>query len=373
MVNVTGSGLLDSGRASQEGWPGGRRPASRHPLARLCVCACALVLTSLAGCASSGAGASITPPGGSDVFSPYVDVTLTSPFDLSGVAADAGAHSLTLAFVTASTGACEPGWGGQTPINAAAVMKPAARLRAAGVALHVSFGGAQGSDLARGCSSASSLEAAYASVLDRYHAVAADFDLEGAALTDRATLARLSRAAAELQAHTGRPLAVSLTLPVSPEGLSSAALEAVRSMLAAGVHLSTVNLLAMDYGPAIARGRMGATAITAMGAAHRQLSALGGELSRWSALGLTAMVGVNDVSGEIFTLADARTLVSFAAKKGLGLTSIWSLARDNPCPGSKSGADPTCSGVSEPPYAFSRVFGAHAKTGLLPRRAVDKS
>jgi hypothetical protein len=142
-------------------------------------------------------------------------------------------------------------------------------------------------------------------------------------------------------------------------------------MLAAGVHLSTVNLLAMDYGPAIARGRMGATAIAAVGAVHRQLSALRGGIFRWSALGVTAMVGVNDVSGEIFTLADARTLASFAAQRDLGLTSIWSLARDNPCPGSKSGADPTCSGVSEPPYAFSRVFGAHAKTGLLPRRAVD--
>jgi chitinase len=307
------------------------------------------------------------------VFSPYVDVTLTSPFDLSGVAADAGARSLTLAFVTAGTGACEPAWGGQTPIDATAVVEPAGRLRAAGVRLRVSFGGAQGSDLARGCSSASSLEAAYASVLDRYHAVAADFDLEGIMLTDHTAIVRLSRVAAELQAHTRRPLAVSLTLPVSPKGLSSAALEDVHSMLAAGVHLSTVNLLAMDYGPAIARGRMGATAIAAVDGAHRQLSALGGGLSRWSALGVTAMVGVNDVSGEIFTLADARTLVSFAAQRGLGLTSIWSLARDNPCPATKSGADPTCSGVSEPPYAFSRVFGAHAKTGLLPRRAVDNS
>jgi len=347
--------------------------ASQHPLARLCVCAGALLLTSLAGCGSSSASAPITPPGGSDAFSPYVDVTLTSPFDLSGVAADAGARSLTLAFVTAGTGACEPEWGAQTPIDAAVVMKPAARLRAAGVALRLSFGGAQGSDLARGCSSASSLEAAYASVLDRYHAVAADFDLEGIMLTDHTAIVRLSRAAAELQAHAGRPVAVSLTLPVSPEGLSSAALEAVRSMLATGVHLSTVNLLAMDYGAAIARGPMGATAIAAVGAAHRQLSALRGRISKWSALGVTAMVGVNDVSGEIFTLADARTLASFAAQKGLGLTSIWSLARDNPCAGSESGAVPTCSGVSGPPYAFSRIFGAHAKTGLLPRRAVDKS
>jgi hypothetical protein len=305
------------------------------------------------------------------VYTPYVDVDLTSPFDLAGVAPDAGADSLTLAFVTAH-GECNPSWGGQQAIDAASVAGPAARLRAAGVALRVSFGGAQGTELAQSCPTVSRLEAAYASVLNRYHAQGADFDLESAALADRAAVMRRAEAIALLQARIGRPLAVSLTLPVSPDGLSAAALGAVRSMLAAGVRLQTINLLAMNYGRAL-RGGMGAAAIGALAGTHRQLSALGGGLSGWSALGVTAMVGINEVSGEVFTLSDARMLASFAARHGLGLTSIWSLARDNPCQGSESSAGPTCSGVREPPYAFSRVFGARSKTGLLPRRAVGMS
>lgn len=326
----------------------------------------------LAGCAGSGGEESrVLPPGGGSAYSPYVDVALTSPFDLAGVAPGAGVRSLTLAFVTAD-GECNPSWGGRQAIDAASVAGPAARLRAAGVALRVSFGGVQGTELAQSCPTASRLEAAYASVLNRYRAVAADFDLENATLADRTTLIRRGEAIAQLQARMGRPLAISLTLPVSPHGLSSAALGAVRSMLAAGVRLHTINLLTMNYGGAF-HGGMGAAAIGALLSAHRQLSGLGGGLDGWSALGVTAMVGVNEVSGEVFTLSDARMLAGFAARHDLGLTSIWSLARDNPCQGSESSADPTCSGVREPPYAFSRVFGARPVTGLLPRRAVDTS
>jgi hypothetical protein len=331
-----------------------------------------LVLAAVATGCAGGPEARVWPPAGSRVFSPYSDVTLAAPFDLAGVASDAGARSLTLAFVTGS-GRCRPAWGAGTSIQAPAVADPAARLRAAGVALRISFGGAQGEELARRCPDAKGLEAAYASVLDGYHAVAADFDLEGAALADRQAMALRARAIALLQARAGRQVSVSLTLPASPRGLLASSLAAVRTMVAAGVRLDTVNLLAMDFAPAEVRGGMASAAILATRGAHRQLLALRAGLSRWSSLGVTAMVGVNDVSGEVFTLADAQTLARFVDGRGLGLTSIWSLARDGPCAGSPSAADPTCSGVSEPPYAFSRAFGARPKPGVPARRAADTS
>jgi hypothetical protein len=336
-------------------------------------CAFALALGALSGCeaASRSSAEPVWPPGGSIAFSPYVDVTLAAPFDLAGVATDAGVRSLTLAFVTAREGRCRPAWGGHTAITAPAVATAAARLRAAGVALRVSFGGARGEELAERCRDTRSLQAAYASVLDRYHAVALDVDLEGPALADRRAMARRAEAIARLQKQSGRRLAVSLTLPVSPSGLSAPALAAVRAMVAAGVRLGAVNVLAMDFGLAQAPGHLASEAMLAIGATHRQLAAVGGRLSSWSSLGATAMVGVNDVGREIFTLADARTLAHFAGHHRLGLTSIWSLARDRPCPGSASAAQATCSGVTQPPYAFSRAFGARPKPGASTRWAVD--
>lgn len=208
----------------------------------------------LLACVGAGCGgtapARIQQPGGSRVFSPYVDVTLAAPFDLEGVGPDAGARSLTLAFVTAADGdGCTPAWGRVTAIGSPSVVGAAARLRAAGIGLRVSFGGALGAELARTCTDTARLAQAYASVLDRVRASGADFDLEGATLADHAALVRRARAIAAVQTSAGHPLAVSLTVPVSAHGgLSASALEAVRAMLAAGVRVSAVNLLAMDYG-----------------------------------------------------------------------------------------------------------------------------
>jgi chitinase len=309
-------------------------------------------------------------PGGSASFSPYDDVTLAAPFDLAGVAEAAGARSLTLAFVTAAEG-CRPSWGGQTPIGSAAVSAPVGRLEAAGVAMRVSFGGASGTELALSCRNIPDLEAAYGTVLDRYHATAADFDLEGRALVDRAAIARRAAAVAALQSRSGRRLAVTLTVPVTPRGLGAPALAAVRSMRAAGVRLDAVNLLAMDYGSSTAGGSMGVEAIRAALAAHRQLAKEG--LPSWRSLGVTVMVGMNDSRNEVLTVSDAEAVARFARSHALGLTSIWSLARDGPCTGSPTVALPTCSGVGAPAYTFSRVFGANSKRGVGPRRVLDTS
>ena len=49
---------------------------------------------------------------------------------------------------------------------------------------------------------------------------------------------------------TARPLAVWLTLPVAPSGLTGEAVDLVRTTLAGGVELTGVNVMTMDYGNA---------------------------------------------------------------------------------------------------------------------------
>jgi chitinase len=358
----------------------GRAVRGSLTMGRRLICSAVLLVIAggLSGCGLGGGGSAgiggsrVRAPGGDFAFSPYVDVTLTTPFDLEGVAPDAGARSLTLAFVT-SGGGCEPKWGGDLAIGDPAVLVPARRVRAAGVALRVSFGGAAGSELAETCSSTSALETAYASVLNRYQASGADFDLEGQTLADHAAMARRGAAIAALERRLGRPVSVSLTLPATPDGLSEDGLDALRTIRAAGARVNVVNLLAMDYGTPQAPGRMGRDAVLAAEAGHRQLARLRSGFAGWNSLGLTVMAGVNDSDGEVLTLTEAERVAQFASGHGLGLSSIWSLARDNPCEGSLTVAQPTCSGVHEPPYAFSRAFGANSAVGLLPRRAVDTS
>ena len=100
-----------------------------------------------------------------------------------------------------------------------------------------------------------------------------------------------------------------LPLPVLPTGLTADGLNILASAKHDGVKIDVVNIMAMDYGPSVDNGgQMGLDAIQAAIATEAQISSLG--LS--SKIGITPMIGVNDVASEVFTLADAQALVDYA-------------------------------------------------------------
>jgi chitinase len=83
------------------------------------------------------------------------------------------------------------------------------------------------------------------------------------------------------------------------------------------------------------------------------------EAAVWSRLGATPMIGQNDVDGEVFTVADATALTTFARERGLGRLSMWSINRDQPCGASFTDVvvhSNTCSGVDQEPLAFTDAF-----------------
>ncbi|WP_322869762.1 glycoside hydrolase family 18 protein [Streptomyces goshikiensis] len=297
-------------------------------------------------------------PSGGAAFAPYVDTSLYPSYDLLDTAAKTGVKEFNLAFVT-SGGACSPLWGGTTALDADRVASQIAALRAKGGDVRVSFGGAAGSELGLVCTSADSLAAAYGKVVDTYGLTKVDFDIEGAALPDTAANTRRAQAIAQLQkSHPG--LDVSFTLPVMPEGLTQPGVDLIANARQHGVAISAVNIMAMDYGPAYS-GDMGGYAIQAATATQAQIKGvLGlGEAAAWKAVAVTPMIGVNDVSSEVFTVQDATQLVEFARAKGLGWLAMWSGARDKQCPGgAKNSADPTCSSILQEPLAFTKAFAA---------------
>jgi hypothetical protein len=126
------------------------------------------------------------------------------------------------------------------------------------------------------------------------------------------------------------------------------------------VKISTVNIMAMDYGPAYS-GDMGTYAEQAATATQAQVKSVL-ELSdsaAWKTVAVTPMIGVNDVSSEIFKVDDATQLVNFAKSKGIGWLSMWSATRDKQCEGGpKPTADATCSSITQDKSAFSKAFGA---------------
>ncbi|MFG2270041.1 glycoside hydrolase family 18 protein [Streptomyces chartreusis] len=291
-------------------------------------------------------------------FAPYIDTSLYPAFDMAASAEATGVKNYNLAFIT-DGGGCTPKWGGVTDLGTDAVAAQIGDLRAKGGDVRVSFGGAAGSELATTCSSADALAAAYGKVVDAYKLTKVDFDVEGGALPDTAANTRRAQAIAKLQKQHA-DLDVSYTLPVMPEGLTQPGVDLLADAKRNGVRIDTVNIMAMDYGPAYS-GDMGTYAEQAATATQAQVKSVLGlsDSAAWKAVAVTPMIGVNDVTTEIFKVDDATQLVNFAKSKGLGWLSMWSATRDKQCAGGeKPAADATCSSILQDKFAFSKAFAA---------------
>ncbi|WP_405842971.1 chitinase [Streptomyces sp. NBC_01518] len=335
-------------------------------------CLFALAVT---GCSSSSGDSSDSSPGGTQsatstpsstpspsassdsssatAYAPYVSATTASDMDGSG-----SPSTYNLSFVIAKGSTCTPEWNGTTAIDNSAVKSRISALKESGGTVRVSFGGASGKELAETCTSASALAKVYGEALDAAGSTQADFDIEGDALTDSTSVALRSKAIALLQKERS-DLKVSFTLPVMPSGLDSDSLALLESANDNAVAVSTVNIMTMNYGESYTAD-MGDYAITSATATHTQLKKVFGlsDAGAWQGMALTSMVGVNDVSGETFSLSDAAQVRTFAESKEIAWVSMWSTFRDQQCASGSSDDDAAtdCSGVTQSSGAFGEAF-----------------
>jgi GH18 family chitinase len=314
-------------------------------------------------------------------FAPYVDMAAWPVPNLVEIARARNVSLLSLGFIQASPDGTAA-WAGlpalatnSTNEQAVAINESIRAFQDAGGDVMISLGGAAGTSLAQWHAargrSAADLANAYAGIVDAYSLNRIDFDIEGAAVADAAAI-RLGSDALRLLQQMRPGLEVWYTLPVLPEGLTADGLNVVRAALEAGVVLDGVNVMAMDYGEWAApttgpnAKTMGTYGILAATSTHAQLTTLfaaHGEAFGWNQLGVTPMIGVNDVLTEVFTVADAQALEDFAREKGLGMLSMWSVARDNP--GTLGQATATASGLDVPAGSFSGVFSDYGTQNVV--------
>jgi chitodextrinase len=302
------------------------------------------------------------PPAAGFLFSPYKDVTINldwntnvmrtavtgTPIPLVGsgslvATALPNLGAVTLAFASGECGS--ESWGGIPAASfASANIQP---LVNAGVSYVISTGGQAGSFT---CST----PAGMAQFLSRYaspYMVGLDFDIEGGQ-TQTQINNLISNAA---YAHSLYPnLRFSFTLATlaasdgSYGGLNGVGDMVVRAVKAANLPNYTINLMVMDFGSAspgvcvVSNGQcnMGQSAIQA---ALNLEHTYGIPASR---IELTPMIGVNDVSSEVFTIADVDTVIQYAVGQGMAGVHFWSLDRDTPCSGGGGTASPICNSVS---------------------------
>ncbi len=190
-------------------------------------------------------------------------------------------------------------------------------------------------------------------------------DVEARSLTNPAGIARRSRAIAMAQrwaSERGIRLQIQFTIGIEPTGLDKYNLGVVRSAVANGVRVSSVNLMVFDYYLAHEPEPldMGKLAITAVLRAHRQLAGVLPALGPrriWHLEGLTLLPGIDDYpkKTEVTYLHDAGAMLRFARAHSMSFLSIWAIERDNGrCPGVIDSN--SCSGISQGTWDFSHLL-----------------
>lgn len=303
---------------------------------------------------TSAAGGGGGAPPGSFAVAPYVDMTNNQEPMLNSAASQAGLKAFSTAFVIAS--GCTPIWGDTLPVtNDPTVSGDIATAESDGAQPVISFGGASGVELAQSCTNLSQLTAAYQSVINTLHVTHIDFDIEGAAIADTADNATRFQAIKALEA-ANPGLVVSVTIPVLPTGPVASGDAFLQQAQSIGARIDIINIMTMDYGGSFDTpgSDMGSYAIEAA------QDTLAFAKTVWPSttyanIGVTPMIGTNDDSAEVFSEADARSLVSFAQTNHLGRLSFWSVDRDQPCSGTAAGLS-QCSEISQASLDFTRIF-----------------
>jgi hypothetical protein len=302
--------------------------------------------------ASSGGGGGGSP--GSFAVAPYADMTNNQEPMLNEAATQAGLKAFSAAFVIGS--GCTPIWGDTLPVTSdPTVTGEITTAEADGAQPIVSFGGEAGTELAVSCTNLSQLTAAYQSVINTLHVTHIDFDIEGAEIAYTANNATRFQAISALEA-ANPGLVVSVTIPVLPSGPDANGQAFLAAAKAAGIRIDVINAMAMDYYGSYDTGgaAMGTDAVDAAQATLAYAKTLWPSMT-YANIGVTPMIGQNDDPAEVFTEADAQTLVSFATQNHLGRLAFWSVDRDQPCGGSVSGL-PACSEISQQPLDFTKIF-----------------
>jgi hypothetical protein len=292
---------------------------------------------------------STNPPGD---LAPYLPVWTWGaaglPYnDLADLKKKTGLPGVTIAFVLAAGGCQASGDIADNLGDVKAFIKAGGHVKA-------SFGGEEGTYVESRCNSAGALAAAISDFVDATGITDLDFDIEQDAMLTDAVNAM--RAQALKMVQDSKHIKVAFTLEAEDHtaktmgGLNSRGQSVVREAVAAGLQISHVNFMTMDFGDNYGDQPLAPVVIGSLTDGHTQLMNLVPGLTSdqaWAMVGAIPMIGQND-DAEVFSLDDARAVAQFAIANRIGLVAFWSINRD--CDG--------CSDVAQNDFDFTRIFSA---------------
>lgn len=296
------------------------------------------------------AGGDPGPGPGAMAVAPYLYNGWGSPPNPTTVMNATGVKWFTLAFVL-SNGYCNPQWDGGRPLTGGVDQQTVNTVRAAGGDVIPSFGGWSGNKLESSCGSAGELAAAYQKVINAYGLKAIDIDIEAAAYDSPTVQQRTVDALKTVKANNPG-IKVYVTFGTGQNGPGSSL---IGKAAASGLTVDSWTIMPFNFGGA--GQNMGQLTVRAAEGLKTAVKNAYGytDDQAYRHTGISSMNGITDNS-ETVTVADFRTILAYAQQRHLARLTFWSVNRDRPCTG--GGAD-TCSGVSQQPWDFTRVFAQY--------------
>ncbi len=266
-----------------------------------------------------------------------------------------GTQALTWAFATGECGA--ETWSGRPAQDVADAN--VAEFDKAGIGYIISTGG-QGGVFT--CATDEGMERFIARYASR-QLIGFDFDIE-AEQTEQQVASLIARIKTAQARHPALRMSFTIATFAASDGsnnsLNAQGESILKAIRASGLQDYVLNLMVMNYGEAkpancvVRKGvcDMGASALQAARNVNAKYSVPMKQIE------LTAMLGVNDVVANVFSVKDVGVLVKAVPKLGLAGLHFWSLDRDTPC--KAAGAIATCSslekgGSGEFGKAFAKV------------------
>ena len=300
------------------------------------------------------------------VFDPYIDITAlpTSPkenfVNLSDYIKYGADKNTMLAFLNQKTGKDIPDacWAGVSPIDPTnpgdatpAAIADSYKFNSLisdytnlGGSVGIAFGGLAGTYIWQAKQATpQNIANEILRAADYYKTKNVDFDIEGqgAAATDVKSQEKLAGALQIINKANPNKYNFSLTLAVLPSGLTDGkgVVETFKKIMdpnnVSFASFPKINIMTMDYGDALAPDGKNKMDIYAEKALDNTVIFMKNTFTEikdlpeaYGKMGVTPMIGYNDVQGEVLSIAQYKNLANYCKTKDIFNYSMWSLTRD---------------------------------------------
>jgi chitinase len=253
-----------------------------------------------------------------------------------------GIKSFTLAFVL-SKGNCNPAWDGDRSLTGADITR-VNQIRAAGGDAIPSIGGWSGNKLGPTCSSASALAGAYQKVINAGKFTAIDLDIENSDEFENNTVQDRILGAVKIIKQNNPGVKVVITIGTETSGPNAKGKRFIQRSKDLGAPVDVWAVMPFDFSSGGDMVAMTKSAVTGLKNHLKTVFGLSDDAA-FRKSGLSSMNGHTDNAGENVTVANFKSIVSWANSVHLARVSFWALNRD--CNG--------CAGISQGLYDFTKA------------------